>query len=99
MNTEYLDQFIEEARENAEELVAGLLRLENEQGEAVAATIAELFRFAHNIKGMAATVGIEAMTVVAHRMEDLLEHYRQGGGAHPPKKSTFSCPAATFCRR
>jgi len=86
MNTEYLDQFIEEARENSEELVAGLLRLENEEGEAVAATIAELFRFAHNIKGMAATVGIEAMTIVAHRMEDLLEHYRQGGGVPSPEE-------------
>jgi two-component system chemotaxis sensor kinase CheA len=86
MNTEYLDQFIEEARENSEELVAGLLRLENEEGEAVAATIAELFRFAHNLKGMAATVGIEAMTIVAHRMEDLLEHYRQGGGSPTPEE-------------
>jgi two-component system chemotaxis sensor kinase CheA len=86
MNTEYLDQFVEEARENAEELVAGLLRLESEEGEAIAATIAELFRFAHNIKGMAATVGIDAMTIVSHRMEDLLEHYRQGGGAPTPEE-------------
>ena len=86
MNTEYLDQFIEEARENSEELVAGLLRLETVEGDAVAATIAELFRFAHNIKGMAATVGIEAMTLVAHRMEDLLEHYRQGGGSPTPEE-------------
>ena len=86
MNTEYLDQFIEEARENSEELVAGLLRLETEEGEAIAATVGELFRFAHNIKGMAATVGIEAMTIVAHRMEDLLEHYRQGGGSPSPEE-------------
>jgi len=84
MNTEYLDQFIEEARENSEELVAGLLRLETENADAIAATVAELFRYAHNIKGMAATVGIEAMTIVAHRMEDLLEHYRQGGGSPSP---------------
>ncbi|MDJ0954398.1 MAG: chemotaxis protein CheA [Acidimicrobiia bacterium] len=86
MNTEYLDQFIEEARENSEELVAGLLRLETEEGDAIAATVGELFRFAHNIKGMAATVGIEAMTIVAHRMEDLLEHYRQGGGSPSPEE-------------
>lgn len=86
MNTEYLDQFVEEARENSEELVAGLLRLETEEGEAVSATIAELFRFAHNLKGMAATVGIEAMTIVAHRMEDLLEFYRQGGGSPTPEE-------------
>jgi two-component system chemotaxis sensor kinase CheA len=86
MNTEYLDQFIEEARENVEELVAGLLRLETVSGDAVASTIAELFRFAHNVKGMAATVGIDAMTIVAHRMEDLLEHYRQGGGSPSPEE-------------
>ena len=72
MNTEYLDQFVEEARENAEELVADLLQLEHEDGDSIASTVGELFRFAHNLKGMAATVGIEAMTVVAHRMEDLL---------------------------
>jgi two-component system chemotaxis sensor kinase CheA len=84
MNTEYLEQFVEEARENVEELVASLLRLETESGDAIAATVAELFRFAHNVKGMAATIGLEAITVVAHRMEDLFERYRQGGGRPDP---------------
>lgn len=77
MNSEYMNLFVEEARENIDELIAGLLRLESEDDSSAGHTINELFRFAHNVKGMAATVGLDAITVVAHRTEDLLDRFRQ----------------------
>jgi two-component system, chemotaxis family, sensor kinase CheA len=76
VSNEYLDMFIEESRENLEQLEVGLMRLETEGPADVAATIRELFRFAHNLKGMAATVGQDGITSLAHRMEDLLDLYR-----------------------
>lgn len=77
MSNEYMSLFVEEAHENVDALVAGLLRLESEDVSSAGHTIKELFRFAHNVKGMAATVGLEAITVLAHRSEDLLDGYRR----------------------
>ena len=79
-NSSFLEQFVEEARENVEELVAGLLRLETEGETEIEHTVKELFRYAHNLKGMAGAMGLEGTTELAHKMEDLLERYRQGGG-------------------
>ena len=87
MSNDYMDLFVEEARENIDELIAGLLRLESEEASTAGQTINELFRFAHNVKGMAATVGLDPITVVAHRSEDLLAGYRQSGDK-PEKPDT-----------
>lgn len=76
----FLEQYVEEARENVEELVGGLLRLESETGDAVAHTVKELFRFAHNLKGMSGAMGLDGITETAHKMEDLLDKYRTHGG-------------------
>src|SRR5256712_172069 len=40
-----------------------------------------LFRAVHTVKGMAATMGYAAVTDLAHRTENLLDHLRRG--AHP----------------
>ena len=87
MSNDYMTLFVEEARENIDELIAGLLRLESEDASTAGHTINELFRFAHNVKGMAATVGLDPITVVAHRSEDLLAGYRQSG--NKPDSSTI----------
>jgi two-component system chemotaxis sensor kinase CheA len=78
MSNDYLDMFIEESRENLDLLEVGLMRLENESPDVMLATVRELFRFAHNLKGMAATVAQEGITRLAHRMEDLLDIFRNG---------------------
>ncbi|MEM8903271.1 MAG: chemotaxis protein CheA, partial [Actinomycetota bacterium] len=76
----FLEQYVEEARENVEELVGGLLRLESETGASVDHTVKELFRFAHNLKGMSGAMGLDGITETAHKMEDLLDKYRTHGG-------------------
>ncbi|MFV1989689.1 MAG: ATP-binding protein, partial [Acidimicrobiales bacterium] len=80
LNESFLEQYVEEALENIEELVNGLLRLENEDGDEAAHTVKELFRFAHNLKGMSGAMALDGITTVAHKMEDLLDKYRQGEG-------------------
>lgn len=80
MDASFLEQFVEEALENIEELVNGLLRLENEAGDEAAHTVKELFRFAHNLKGMSGAMGLDGITTVSHKMEDLLDQYRSGQG-------------------
>ena len=40
------------------------------------AVIDEIFRHAHSLKGMAATMQFDAVTALAHRMEDLLGRVR-----------------------
>jgi len=76
--SDYLDLFIEESSENLDELEKGLMELETLHGPESLDKIRDLFRFAHNLKGMAATVGQDGITTLAHRMEDLLDLFRNG---------------------
>ncbi len=43
----------------------------------------EIFRQIHSLKGMAASMEYGPMAQLAHRMEDLLDRWRQAGGAAP----------------
>ena len=38
----------------------------------------EIFRVAHTIKGMAATMGFNSMAELTHKMEDVLSEFRNG---------------------
>ncbi|HIC93043.1 MAG TPA: chemotaxis protein CheA, partial [Anaerolineae bacterium] len=68
--------FIEEAKEHLQDLNQALLQLEKEPSDVE--PLNEIFRLAHTIKGMAATMGYEDMARLAHAMEDLLDELRQG---------------------
>lgn len=74
--SDYMDLFTEEAGENIDSLQDGLMQLENQSGNDALDTIRDLFRFAHNLKGMAATISQDGITGLAHRMEDLLDLFR-----------------------
>ncbi|MGI6226651.1 MAG: chemotaxis protein CheW [Peptococcales bacterium] len=71
---EYMDLFIEETRENLQLINEGLLKIEKEPGDDT--PIHEIFRAAHTIKGMAATMGFEYITELTHKMENLLGKIR-----------------------
>lgn len=83
------EAFLAEAAEQAEAFATGMLELDGfarrEPGEAAAsaddeaATVRELFRFAHNLKGMSAMEGIAELNRLAHASEDILDRYRAGG--------------------
>lgn len=71
---DYLGPFIDETEENLQKLSDALLALE--AGDA--GVIDEIFRVAHTLKGMAATMGFNAMAALTHAMEDVFDAVRAG---------------------
>lgn len=69
----YVGLFIAEAGEHLEALDRDLLRLEKERA---ADTIDSMFRHAHSVKGMAASLNFDAIAQLAHRVEDLVDRLR-----------------------
>ena len=74
--TKYKKLFVEEAREHI--TAAGQTVLALEKSPRDKALIHELFRNAHSVKGMAASLGYEAVTRLAHALEDLMDLVRRG---------------------
>ncbi len=74
----YLPMFLAEAREHLEHLNLAIVRIE-EQPEA-RATIDEIFRIAHSLKGMSATMGFAGMAALTHKLEDVFELLRRRAG-------------------
>jgi len=75
LSQDELELFVTEAEENIANLENGLLKLERE-GDA--ALVAELFRYAHTLKGSAGAAGLTEMSQLAHAMENLLDEVRNG---------------------
>ncbi|ADD02474.1 CheA signal transduction histidine kinase [Thermoanaerobacter italicus Ab9] len=75
-NNQYIDIFIEESQEHIENLNSNLLLLENDPKNRQ--IIDEIFRSAHTLKGMAATMGFENMNKLTHKMEDILQEVKNG---------------------
>ncbi|RNA69574.1 chemotaxis protein CheA [Alteribacter keqinensis] len=73
---QYLDMFIEESREHLQAINDHLLHLETNPGQKE--IIGEIFRSAHTLKGMAATMGYEEITNLTHQMENILDGIRNG---------------------
>jgi two-component system chemotaxis sensor kinase CheA len=69
----YRSLYVAESRENLENIVKNLLVLE--EGSDVSA-IAEIFRSAHSLKGMSASMGFVEMEQLCHAMEDIFQSVR-----------------------
>ena len=74
----YLGLFVAEASEHLEALGKDLVSLE---GTPSAETVDSLFRHAHSVKGMSASMGLEPIAQLAHRVEDLVDVARRVPGA------------------
>lgn len=72
----YRDLFISEARSHLAAFSELIVHLESAAEDSAA--INELFRHAHSLKGMAATMGYEQIVAIAHLMEDQLGQIRSG---------------------
>jgi len=72
--SQYLEIFIEESREHLQGLNTSLLELE--KGTVSKDVINEVFRAAHTLKGMAATMGFKNMNLLTHDMENVLSEIR-----------------------
>ena len=75
----YRRLFVEEASEHVAEMSGALTSLESRDGGSAEGAIDTLFRMAHSIKGMAASLEYESVAVLAHRLEDWLEPLRETG--------------------
>ena len=73
----YRAVFLEEAGEHLEEMSRGLLELERDPAGAEALDV--VFRMAHSIKGLAASLGYEAIAELSHRLEDRMQEARSAG--------------------
>ncbi|MDD2850355.1 MAG: chemotaxis protein CheA [Desulfuromonadaceae bacterium] len=72
----YRDLFVSEAHSHLSAFSELLVQLENAPDDSAA--INELFRHAHSLKGMGATMGFEQIVGIAHLMENQLSRIRTG---------------------
>ena len=75
MDNQYMDMFLDESHEHLQSLNEGLLRLEENMEEISA--VNDIFRNAHTLKGMSATMGFAKIAELTHEMEDVLDLVRK----------------------
>jgi two-component system, chemotaxis family, sensor kinase CheA len=73
--SEYLPMFLAEAREHLQTLNLAVIRIEDDPTDRD--TVDEIFRGAHSLKGMSATMGYTAIAAVTHEMENVFELLRE----------------------
>jgi two-component system chemotaxis sensor kinase CheA len=74
--SQYKELFINEAQEHLEALNQAMVELEKDPGNSDVLT--EIFRSAHTLKGMSATMGFDQLTELTHEMENVLDGLRSG---------------------
>lgn len=74
--SQYLQVFLDESAENLQRLNELILELEKDPGNTD--LLNEVFRIAHTLKGMSATMGFDTIAELTHEMEDLLDQLRKG---------------------
>jgi two-component system, chemotaxis family, sensor kinase CheA len=72
---QYMEMFLEESREHLQSLNDGLLALENNPEDL--SVVNEIFRNAHTLKGMSATMGYNRIAELTHEMENVLDLLRK----------------------
>lgn len=71
---QYIDIFLDESREHLQQLNECLLSFESDMENLD--TINEIFRIAHTLKGMSATMGFNRISKLTHKMEDVFDGIR-----------------------
>lgn len=71
---QYLEVFIEESKEHLQSCNEQLLELEKNPEDIT--IVNEIFRSAHTLKGMSATMGYEDLANLTHKMENVLDAIR-----------------------
>ncbi|RKQ35602.1 chemotaxis protein CheA [Oceanobacillus halophilus] len=71
---QYLDMFLDESREHLQAVNDNILLLEKQPENLE--LVNEIFRSAHTLKGMAATMGFEDIASLTHKMENVLDLIR-----------------------
>lgn len=71
---QYLSMFIDESNDHLQSLNENMLELENRPDDL--GIVQVIFRSAHTLKGMAATMGFEDLSSLTHQMENVLDLVR-----------------------
>ena len=71
---QYLSMFIEESKDHLQAMNENLLQLENNPSDI--SIVQNIFRSAHTLKGMSATMGFEDLAALTHEMENVLDLVR-----------------------
>ncbi|HEX4280791.1 MAG TPA: chemotaxis protein CheA [Solirubrobacteraceae bacterium] len=89
--SEYMPMFVAESREHLEQLNLAIVRLEENPKDR--RTVEEIFRIAHSLKGMSATMGFSRIAELTHEMEDVFELLRQRTNGLPAEAidTVFAC--------
>ena len=89
--SEYMPMFLAETREHLEQLNLAIVKLEEDSTDR--ATVEEIFRIAHSLKGMSATMGFANIAELTHHMEDVFELLRQRTSGLPSEAidTVFAC--------
>jgi two-component system chemotaxis sensor kinase CheA len=82
----YLTLYVAEAGEHLVAFSSDVVKLEKalSGGQDPRAVVDSLFRHAHSVKGMSASMAFDATTALAHRTEDLVDVFRKGVGRVEP---------------
>lgn len=75
-NSKYRELFFEETDEHLQNLNDQVMELENDPQKV--SILDEIFRSAHTLKGMAATMGYTTMAELTHKMENVFELLKTG---------------------
>jgi len=73
--SQYMGMFSDEAYEHLQTMNQSLLELENDPSNTD--VLGEIFRSAHTLKGMSATMGFSKIAELTHEMENLLDKLRK----------------------
>jgi two-component system chemotaxis sensor kinase CheA len=73
---QYLTMFIDESKEHLQALNENLLKLEKNPEDL--SIVQDIFRSAHTLKGMSATMGFTDLSSLTHEMENVLDRVRNG---------------------
>lgn len=68
---QYLDIFLDESQEHLQSINDFILKLEEDPSNLE--YVHEIFRSAHTLKGMAATMGYDDIASLTHKMENVLD--------------------------
>lgn len=88
---QYMGMFLEECREHLQNLNSCILDLENSPDNL--SVLGEIFRSAHTIKGMSATMGFTTIAELTHEMENILDMLRKSQLQATPEiiNTIFKC--------
>ncbi|PLY10959.1 MAG: hypothetical protein C0624_01975 [Desulfuromonas sp.] len=85
--SKYKGMFLSEAGEHLASMAKLVITLEKNPADR--SVIDTMFRNAHSVKGMAASMGYESTAQLAHRLEDILDGFRKTGEASAESVDTL----------